>query len=126
MCTYQIKHHYDIGDRGIFIKFLDTSKSEEVKNLAVYLQFKAEEILDETITLDNMTVAQFLWLHGAKILDKVPNEFCEIDMYVDRSERCGHKWYTQNFREYDEKYGEQATKFLVNKARGKILAGNVI
>ena len=126
MGAYQIKHNYDVGDRGIFIKFLDLSKSEEVKNIAVYLQFKAEEILDETITLDNMTIAQFLWLQGAKILDKEPHEFCEIDMYIDRSERCGSRWYQDSFNEYDKKYGEQATKFLLNKSRGKILAGNVI
>lgn len=126
MGAYQIKHNYDVGDRGVFIKFLDLSESEEVKNIAVYLQFKAEEILDETITLDNMTIAQFLWLQGAKILDIEPHEFCEIDMFFDRSERCGSKWYKHSFSEYDEKYGEQASKFLHNKARGKILSGNVI
>ncbi|AKQ32518.1 MULTISPECIES: hypothetical protein [Acinetobacter] len=125
MSAYQIKHNYDIGDRGIFIKFLDQPKSDEVKNLAIYLQFKAELILDESITLDNMTIAQFLWLQGAKILDNKPDTYCVIDMYFDRYERCG-EWYRHSFSAYDEKYGEQASKFLINKARGKILEGNVI
>lgn len=125
MAAYQIKHDYDIGDRWVFIKFLDLCKSEEVKNIAVYLQFKAEKIFHETITLDNMTIAQFLWLQGAKILDNQPHEFCVIDMYHDTTERCG-KWYHHNFNEYDEKYGEQASKFLLNKATGKTLEGNLI
>lgn len=124
MGVYQIKHHYDVGDRGVFIKFLDLSKSEEVKNIAVYLQFKAEEILDESVTLDNITIVQFLTLLGAQILDNEPKEFYEIDMFYDRVDRCIGRWH--EYRLYDEKYGKQATEYLKEKAKGKILAGNVI
>jgi hypothetical protein len=124
MISYQIKHNYDIGDRGVFFEFHESYKTEEVKDLAVYLQFKAEEILDDTITLDNMTVAHFFELQGAKILENRPQEFCEIDMYYDCQGRG--KWYQQSFSEYDKKYGIQATEYLIEKSKGKVLAGNVI
>ncbi|MCX3035242.1 hypothetical protein OFK41_13620 [Acinetobacter baumannii] len=124
MSCYQIKHYYDALDQKVFIKVPDHINREEVKSLAVYVQFKAEEILDETISLSNMTVAQFLYLQGAKILDTEPQNFSEIDMYFARSDKCGGRW--NDFSLYDEKYGKQATNFLLGKARGKNLEGSVI
>ncbi|OIH11959.1 hypothetical protein A7M79_00275 [Acinetobacter baumannii] len=124
MSCYQITHSYDALDQKVFIKVPDHINSEEVKSLAVYVQFKAEEMLDETITLSNMTVAQFLYLQGAKILDAEPQSFSEIDMYFARSDKCGGRW--NDFSLYDEEYGEQASGFLLGKARGKNLEGSVI
>lgn len=46
-------------------------------------------------------------------------------MHIERTNRCGD-WFKQNFSIYDEKYGEQATNFLLNTANGKNFVGNVI
>jgi hypothetical protein len=38
--NYLIRHHYDIGDRGVSV---DAPTGFDVKRAAVYMQFKAEE-----------------------------------------------------------------------------------
>lgn len=126
MSSYLIKNKCDIADRGVFVKFPFPSESEEVKNLAIYLQFKATEIIDEAIILDSATIAQFLCLQGAEILSNKPNEFCEIDLNFDRSNGFGFKWYVCSFNGYDKNHGEQASEFLLNKAKGAGLTGCVI
>lgn len=43
---------------------------DQVKDLASYIQFKAERIFDEYASLDNSTVVEFLSLCGATIIAK--------------------------------------------------------
>lgn len=127
-----LKHHYDIGDRSVLFS-LDGLTEHEVKDLAVYLQFKAENLLDVTISLDNITIVQFLEHYGAVIKSRDqsnlidPSDLTPIEMYYERESRiCGNNWYAEHYSEFDAKYGVQATEFLKSKSDGKKLDGALI
>ncbi|MFA0809474.1 hypothetical protein [Microbulbifer epialgicus] len=106
---YRIGHHYDIGDRFVFFTFDDSNIS--AVELAVYLQFKAEELFDSSICLDNLIVVKFLTLFGAKEISQKVVNFKEIDMHHDREERCGD-WYNSSYKAFDQEFGGQAETFL--------------
>jgi hypothetical protein len=52
-------HNYDIEDRSILFTHEGLSP-EQVTELAIFLQFKAEEDLEYTAIVDNPTVVEFL------------------------------------------------------------------
>lgn len=129
---YLLRHHYDIGDRSVFFS-LDGLTEHEVKDLVVYLQFKAENLLDVTVSLDNITIVQFLEYYGAVIKSRDqsnlidPSDIKPIEMYYERESRiCGNNWYTEHYSEFDAKYGVQATEFLKSKSDGKKVDGALI
>lgn len=131
---YILMHHYDIGDRSVHFS-VDGLTIQEVKDLAVYLQFKAENLLDDSVSLDNISVVQFLEIHGAKIIDQSvltkedfnPLGMILIDMYDERESRiCGNNWYAEKYDSFDLKYGEVAANFLLEKSKGKELDGTLI
>lgn len=131
---YILMHHYDIGDRSVHFS-VDCLTIQEVKDLAVYIQFKAENLLDDTVSLDNITIVQFLEIHGAKIIDQCvlnkedfdPVGMILIDMYDERESRiCGNNWYAEHYDSFDIKFGEDATIFLKNKSDGKNWNGSMI
>ena len=131
---YILMHHYDIGDRSVHFSG-EGLTIQEVKDLAVYIQFKAENLLSDTVSLSNITIAQFLETHGAKILKENvlsligfnPLGMILIDMYEERESRiCGNNWYAENYEAFDSKYGEAASTFLKAKSEGKNLDGALI
>lgn len=131
---YILMHHYDIGDRSVHFS-VDDLTIQEVKDLAVYIQFKAENLLGDTVSLHNITIVQFLEIHGAKIIDECvlnkenfnPVGMILIDIYEERESRiCGNNWYAEYYDSFDLKYGEVATNFLLEKSKGKNLDGTLI
>lgn len=120
---YSLMHAADIGDRSVQFTF-DALTEDQVKDLASYIQFKAERIFDEYACLDNSTVVEFLALCGAMMIDK--NQLNEhvclvgIDIYDEYEDRiCGSNWLTENFNLFDKQYGDTASTFLSSKAVGK-------
>lgn len=84
----KIFHEYDIGDLSAFIK-----GSQNPTDLAVYIQFKAEEFFSPSVLLSNTLIASALTKFFEFELVKDRNEFdmC-IDMYEERECRTGD-WY---------------------------------
>lgn len=112
---FKLTHEYDIGDRSIYFVF-DESKAEvTAKELAVFLQFKAENVLHDCIDLDHPIIMKFLALFGAEQIKSIPANaaFITIDMFWDREECCGD-WYNNIFGVLDKKYSEKATTLLKN------------
>lgn len=121
--VYSLMHAADIGDRSVKFTY-DGITEDQVKDLASYIQFKAERLFDEYASLDNSTIVEFLALCGATMIDK--NQLNEhsclvgIDTYNEREDRiCGSNWLTENFDRFDEKYDDTATTFLKSKVVGK-------
>lgn len=110
--TVLIMHNYDIGDQGVFVE-VPYLTIEQVKDLAVYLEFTAEKT-DESYVVANIVIAQFLEKFGAKILQEKPKKFHKIDMFFEREDRCG-TWYHQDYEKYNQKYGVLANTFLKEK-----------
>ncbi|EJL6311314.1 hypothetical protein NMR52_003635 [Vibrio cholerae] len=109
---FRVTHEYDIGDRSAYFSFDESSIDETAKELAVYLQFKVEHEVDDSIAVDNVTVVRFLELFGAKQLETKPNaDFVTIDMYWDRERSCSD-WYLENYKLLDAKYSDK-TKDIV-------------
>lgn len=111
---YKLSHHYDTLDTAVYFK-CGKLKTLPVE-LAVYLQFKAESFLDESISLSNTTIAAFLNQLGAEIIDlelAADNDAdChKIDMYFDREARCG-EWYEKIYPVIDSEDGFKARAFL--------------
>lgn len=131
---YILMHHYDIGDSSVHFSF-EGLTAQEVKDLAVYIQFKAENLLDDTVSLHNITIVQFLEIHGANIIDECvlnkenfnPVGMILIDMYEERESRiCGNNWYAEHYESFDSKYGEVASIFQKSKSNGKNWNGSLI
>lgn len=109
---FRVTHEYDIGDRSVYFSFDESLIDETAKELAVYLQFKVEHEVDDSISIDNVTVVSFLELFGAKRLETKPNaDFVTIDMYWDRERSCGD-WFLENYKLLDAKYSDR-TKDIV-------------
>lgn len=109
---FRVTHEYDIGDRSVYFTFDESMIEETAKELAIYLQFKAEDAVDDSISLDNITVVRFLELFGAKELKSKPNsDLSTIDMYWDRERSCGD-WYLKKYETLNLKYSEKALEFL--------------
>lgn len=122
---FRVTHEYDIGDRSVYFSFDESQIDETAKELAVYLQFKAEHTIDDEIALDNVTIVRFLLLFGAKQLDSKPNDdVTTIDMYWDRERSCGD-WYLANYELLDEKYGDEAHEFLRSETEENQLMGEL-
>ncbi|HCA5183455.1 TPA: hypothetical protein MW242_003089 [Acinetobacter baumannii] len=111
MTIFQIKHSYGIIGHSLQFSLNSSFTDAEVIDLAVFLQFKAEEIISEMVTLDLSTVVNFLAYYGAAIINSPSDSSIEIDMYTERSKRCG-KWYVENFDRLDIEYGQKATEYL--------------
>lgn len=108
--VFGICHTYDIGDQTVYFEVDEFDKS--VIDLAVYLHFKAEEIIDEVVCVSNQTTAKFLELFGGKRRDKKPNtNVIKLDMYIEREYRCS-EWYTTEFINLDSKYSEMTEAFI--------------
>ncbi|HGS5694439.1 TPA: hypothetical protein ACMDWD_003384 [Vibrio cholerae] len=120
---FRVTHEYDIGDRSVYFSFDESQIDETAKELAVYLQFKAEHAINDELALDNVTVVRFLILFGAKQLESEPNgDITTIDMYWDRERSCG-PWYLENYESLDEKYGDKAHEFLLSEVEENQLMG---
>lgn len=83
---YKIHHHYDIGNRSVYIE----SKFDPTE-YAVYLQFMAEDIYDDSICISNLAIANALVsLYGCQS-GRESKFAIPIDMYSDREKRCGEQ-----------------------------------
>lgn len=113
---FKITHAYDVGDRSVYLSFDEKQIDETVTELAVYIQFKAENTIEDGVSLDNATIGRWLGLFGAKQLEAKPDcETATIDMYSARERSCGD-WYLTNYESLDEKYGDIALGFLRSEA----------
>ncbi|MFA0053665.1 MULTISPECIES: hypothetical protein, partial [Vibrio] len=108
-CLYKLHHHYDIGDQSVYFSFANSELS--AVDLAVYLQIKAEELFDDSITLDNQTILRFLTLFGAKEYTGKRQHCRKIDMYSDREFRT-KEWDECTFQKLDKACEELAVAFL--------------
>lgn len=111
-------HHYDIGDQSVHFS-IDSLSIQEVRDLAVYLQIKAEKLMEFSVILSNLSIAQYLEVHGAKIIEKTddfnPVGMFLIDIYSERESRiCGSNWCAEDYKSIDIKFGESASIFLKN------------
>ena len=86
--TYLIKHAYDIGETGIYIR----SKFNPV-DAAVYLQFKTEELFNDGVSLSNLAVANALVSLYGCFCGAKNDKAITIDMYSEREARCG-EWFS--------------------------------
>jgi Type IV secretory pathway, VirB11 components, and related ATPases involved in archaeal flagella biosynthesis len=109
--NFRLTHEYDIGDRSIYFTFDESKSVYKAVELAVYLQFKAENVFDDSIGIDHEPMMKYLKLFGAKELETVPDEFNTIDMYFDREKRVGD-WYFTKYVEMDEALSKQTVEFL--------------
>ncbi|WP_342609092.1 hypothetical protein [Vibrio tritonius] len=123
---FRLTHEYDIGDRSLYFTFDESKIEETAKELAVFLQFKAEEMFDNSICLDHQTIIKFLALFGAEQIESKPTNvpFNTIDMYWDRERSCGD-WYKGSFGELDKKYSDKAIMFLKSEADDNQLMGEL-
>lgn len=123
---FRLTHEYDIGDRSIYFTFDESKIEETVKELAVFLQFKAEEMFNDSICLDHQTIMKFLALFGAELIESKPTNvsFNTIDMYWDRERSCGD-WYESSFSVLDKKYSDKAIAFLKSEAKDNQLMGEL-
>ncbi|WP_167564515.1 hypothetical protein, partial [Acinetobacter pittii] len=96
-----------------FFSFEKNSICENPIDLAVYLQFKAETIYDESISLDINTIIEFLELFGAKMITGDVVNFKNINLHFEREKRC-EKWYQATYELIDNKIGEKTKDFLRN------------
>lgn len=85
--TYLIHHNYDVGDRGIYVE-----ASFNPVNAAVYLQFKAEELFGDCVSLSNIAIANALIILYDVHCGARTDEAISIDMYFERESRCG-EWF---------------------------------
>lgn len=108
-CLYKLHHHYDIGDQSLYFTF--PKQQVTATDLAVYLQFKAENLFDESICLGNPTIMNYLIQFGAKEYKGKHPPCSKIDMYSDRELRCG-TWNELYYPQLDKEYGERAELFL--------------
>ncbi|WP_026960516.1 hypothetical protein [Aliagarivorans taiwanensis] len=106
--VYRLTHYYDIGDQSKYFTFDDVE--HDPADLAVYLQFKAEEIFDDSICLPAEAILGYLTTFGAKQL-KSTDANVVIDMYDDRELRCGD-WYCDIYAGLDSQLGVQAESYL--------------
>jgi hypothetical protein len=86
--TYLLKHTYDIGERGVYIQ----SNFNPV-DAAVYLQFKAEELFNDGVSLSNLAVANALVSLYGCFCGAKKETATVIDLYSEREARCG-EWFT--------------------------------
>ena len=93
-------HHYDIGDRSVLFTH-ESLSPEQVTELAIYLQFKAEQDLDDSVMVDNLTAVEYLQLHGAVVSEKRNDDTrlgkTLIDMHFERQNRCG-EWFKEKYQ----------------------------
>lgn len=123
--NFRLTHEYNIGDRDVYFTFDEQKNEFTATELAVYLQFKAEETFDNSICLDAVTIIRFLSSYGAKQLNEKPSgEFITIDMHWDRESRCGD-WYADKWRPMDVKLRDQTTEFLQAEAKSNQLMGEL-
>lgn len=111
------------SNRSVYFTFDQNHAEESAKELAIYLQFKTEDTIDDEIRLNGMTIVRFLALFGAKNVDKrTGDSLIDIDMYWDRERSCGD-WYLDNYESMDKKYGELAQTFLRSELAENQLMG---
>ena len=127
--NFRLNHAYNISRECIHFTFEKSNNIEEhVIELAVYLQFKAENSIDICISLSDEIVVRFLTLFGAQVLDVKPDygslSCTHIDMYQARESRCGY-WYNEKYTDFDKKYGEKAEAFLLDQAEENKLMGEL-
>ena len=81
-------------------------------DLVAYIQFKAEALYGIDTALRNSTIAQFLTLVCAEVLEPdIDESLHELDAYCAREGRCGD-WYIENYKSLDNVYGELSEAHL--------------
>lgn len=87
--VYRITHHYQIGNQDVFVE-----SEKDPTDAAIYCQFIAEtENVSNTIS--NLGIASALvHFYGCRHA-AYSNSTKTIDMYKDRSTRCG-EWWLEN------------------------------
>lgn len=118
---FKLTHEYDIGDQSVLFTF-EGKDQEEIADLAVYLQLKAEELIDDAVGLQNITIVEFLLPYGAKIVKQADLGTIDIscvDLHNEREGRmCANTWYSDHYVRLDKEYGETATQYLACKSKG--------
>lgn len=107
---YRIFHKHEVEIKPVCFT-VPTIRLEQLKDLAVYIQFKAEILLNPSIVLDGEEILGYLKRFGAKIIDHSSEEFEEIDMFQERLDRLGD-WESDVFPKLDETYGPKATAYI--------------
>lgn len=107
---YGICHTYDIGDQTVFCSYSNFAPS--AADLAVFLQFKAEELIDEAVIVSHKTTAKYLELFGAQRIEAKPcGTILSLDMYIEREQRCG-TWFATRFVELGNQYSGITEAFI--------------
>ena len=86
--TYLLEHAYDIGDRGVYVESIFNPS-----DVAVYLQFKAEELFNDGVSLSNLAVVNALVSLYGCFCGARSDKATVIDLYRERKLRCG-KWFS--------------------------------
>lgn len=107
---YKIFHKHEVEIKPVCFT-IPAIRLEQLKDLAVYIQFKAESLLNPSIVLNGEEILGYLKRFGAKIIDQSADDFAEIDMFQDRVERLG-EWRAEVFPKLDETYGPKATAYI--------------
>lgn len=107
---YKLFNNDDVDDQAVYFS-LPAIRLEQIKNLAVFIQFKAEEMFSDSVVLLNSEIVGYLKRFGAKVIDTEPESFIEIEMKSDRDVRNGD-WRMETYKELDAVYGAKATVYL--------------
>lgn len=115
---YKICHTYDIGNHAVYCRY--TNLELWAIDLAIYLHFKAESIIDEAVIVDHKTTMKYLELFGAVQVacpqtESSNEKIIKIDMYIERELRCG-EWYTTRFVELQQ-YSEMTEVFINEQSK---------
>lgn len=86
--VYRLDHYYNIGNQGVY--FSSDEDLEIIKKKAVFIQFRAEEIINESVSLTTGELADILLQNiNAKEIKTVQVSKAQLlDMYFIREEFC--------------------------------------
>ncbi|HCA5183454.1 TPA: hypothetical protein MW242_003088 [Acinetobacter baumannii] len=88
--------------------------AEEVINLLIYFQYKADQVLKDEIVRQkdlNVQIENFINYFGAAIANIKWEKLNNLREYYDKS-KLSEDWYNNNFTQLDAIYGEKALEFL--------------
>ncbi|WP_130537685.1 hypothetical protein [Thiomicrorhabdus indica] len=103
----KIFHEYDIGDLSVIVE-----GNENPVEIAVYIQFKAEEFFSPSVILSNSLIAKTLveFFDFKIVNDSKGFDEC-IDMYEERESRTG-SWYINKVENQELIQDKLLKKFL--------------
>lgn len=107
---YKLFHKHELSIQPVYFS-IHTLHLEQLKDLIIYIQFKAEQRISSDVVLNGPEILGYLKRFGAKMLSHEPDNYIEIDLYQGRVDRLG-EWKNETFNKLDETYGVKANIYI--------------